>query len=202
LAFLRSIRLPDDPEEKLLSDYRTTGDPALVGKLFEPYMELVYGVCLKYLKNPDNAQDSVMAIFEELLVKLKKHEVNQFRPWLHTLARNHCLMKLRSEKRKGTVNMDVEFMQSEEEWHLDGVLEKEENLQRLDGCLEQLPPDQKKAIELFYLEGKSYHEIAAITGMEWNQVRSFIQNGRRNLKICMEGQKLKTEFENGTTVKK
>jgi len=201
LAFLRSIRLTNDPEDKLLSDYRASADPALVGRLFEPYMELVYGVCLKYLKDPDNAQDSVMAIYEELLEKLKKHEVTNFRPWLHTLAKNHCLMRLRSEKRTGTVAFDMELMQSEEDLHLDGILEKEEHFRKLDGCMSQLPEEQRQAITLFYLQGKSYNEISEVTGMEWKQVRSFIQNGRRNLKNCMDTQQLKTVVENGAIKK-
>lgn len=159
-------------------------------------MELVYGVCLKYLKNPDNAQDSVISIFEEIVVKLQKHEVDNFKGWLYTLSKNHCLMRLRSEKKQAIVNFDVELMQSEENVHLNGELDKEENFKKLDYCLSQLQTEQKTVIELFYLQSKCYNEIAELTGMEWNQVRSFIQNGRRNLKICMDSPKTKSIVEN------
>ena len=165
-------------------------------------MDLVYGVCLKYLKHPENAQDSVISIFEELVSKLQKHEVDNFKGWLYTLAKNHCLMRLRSEKKAVTVNFDVELMQSEETVHLNGELEKEENFKKLDYCLGQLQEEQRKAIELFYLQGKCYNEISEITGLEWNKVRSYIQNGRRNLKICMESQKTKSVVENDAIVKK
>jgi len=159
-------------------------------------MELVYGVCLKYLKHPENAQDSVIAIFEELTVKLQKHEVDNFKAWLYTLSKNHCLMRLRSEKKHTLVNFDVELVQSEENVHLNGELEKEENFKKLDYCLGQLQSEQRRVIELFYLQGKCYNEITETTGIEWNKVRSYIQNGRRNLKICMESEKAKSVAEN------
>ncbi len=159
---------------------------AVLGELYQRYMELVYGVCLKYFKEPERAKDSVMAIFEELVTKLKKHEVENFRAWLHQLAKNHCLMQLRTPKNMKTVEFNAELVQSEENMHLNGVLEKEENFRKLENCLATLAGEQRESIRLFYLEGKSYNEIVDLTGMEWNQVRSLIQNGRRNLKNCMD----------------
>jgi RNA polymerase sigma factor (sigma-70 family) len=148
-------------------------------------MDLVYGVCLKYIKDPEDAKDCVLNIFEELVTKLQRHEVENFKGWLYQLTKNHCLMKLRKQKAV-TVNIDMSFMQSEENVHLDGELEKEENFKQMQYCLGQLNNEQRRVIELFYLNNKCYKEIAEITGIEINKVRSFIQNGRRNLKICME----------------
>jgi RNA polymerase sigma-70 factor (ECF subfamily) len=165
-------------------------------------MDLVYGVCLKYLKQAENAQDSTIAIFEELVVKLQKHEVENFRAWLYTLAKNHCLMRLRSEKKSPVVNYDVTLVQSEENVHLNGELDKEENFRKLDYCMGQLQEEQRKMIGLFYLQGKCYNEIAELTGTDWNKVRSYIQNGRRNLKICMDSQKAKSVAENDAVIKK
>jgi RNA polymerase sigma factor (sigma-70 family) len=161
---------------------------SVLGELYQRYMELVYGVCLKYYKEPETAKDSVMLIFEELVSKLKKHEVDNFRGWLHQLAKNHCLMQLRTPRNLKTVEFKTELVQSEENVHLNGVLEKEENFKKLEYCLSTLNTEQQEAIRLFYLEGKCYNEIVEITGQEWNQVRSFIQNGRRNLKLCMDKQ--------------
>ncbi len=172
--------------------YKQTQDLNVVGELFQRYMDLVYGVCLKYLKQPENAQDSTIAIFEELSTKLLKHEVDNFKGWLYTVTKNHCLMRLRSEKKQTVVKFDTELMQSEEAVHLNGVLEKEENFKQMEYCLGQLVSEQRKVIELFYLEGKCYNEIMEMTGIEWNKVRSYIQNGRRNLKLCMEKQKAKS----------
>lgn len=158
----------------------------VLGELYQRYMELVYGVCLKYFKEPETAKDSVIQVFEELVTKLRKHEVENFKGWLYQVARNHCLMHLRTPKNLKIVEFSAELVQNEENVHLNGVLEKEENLEKLEYCLGTLTPDQQRVIRLFYLEEKCYNEIVEITGQEWNQVRSFIQNGRRNLKICME----------------
>lgn len=196
MAFLKNISSNQSTDEELILTYKQSGNTNVVGELYQRYMELVYGVCLKYLKNPDNAQDSVISIFEEIVVKLQKHEVDNFKGWLYTLSKNHCLMRLRSEKKQAIVNFDVELMQSEENVHLNGELDKEENFKKLDYCLSQLQTEQKTVIELFYLQSKCYNEIAELTGMEWNQVRSFIQNGRRNLKICMDSPKTKSIVEN------
>lgn len=176
------------PDADLLQQYRQSANLEVLGLLYQRYMDLVYGVCLKYLKQPDDAKDSVLLIFEELIGKLQKHEVSNFKSWLHQVAKNHCLMRLRSEKNKKMLPLDESVVQYEENVHLNGALEKEENYQRMHRCLEKLADGQKQAIELFYLKGKCYQEIAAQTGLDWNQVRSNIQNGRRNLKLCMEKQ--------------
>jgi RNA polymerase sigma-70 factor (ECF subfamily) len=188
LAFIRNISSRTASDEELVSRFTATGDLSVLGELYQRYMDLVYGVCLKYLRVPENAQDSTITIFEELIVKLKKHEVDHFKAWLYSLAKNHCLMRIRSEKKSVTVAFDVELMQSEENLHLNGALEKEEHFRQLEYCMGQLTEEQRRGIELFYLEGKCYNEIVEITGMDWNKVRSFIQNGRRNLKICMDKQ--------------
>ena len=192
MAFLKHISSHNQPDAELVIQYRQSGDLTLVAELFQRYMDLVYGVCLKYLKQPDNAQDSTMNIFEELVVKLQKHKVENFKSWLYTLAKNHCLTRLRSEKKQTSVKFDLELVQSEENLHLNGVFEKEENFRQLEFCMSQLGDEQRKVIELFYIEGKCYNEITERTGIDWNKVRSYIQNGRRNLKICMEKQGAKS----------
>ncbi|MGZ5219958.1 MAG: RNA polymerase sigma factor [Chitinophagaceae bacterium] len=174
------------PDKELVDLYKQSGDLSVLGELYQRYMELVYGVCLKYFNDPETAKDAVMQVFEELVSKLKKHEVENFRGWLHQVAKNHCLMQLRTPKNLKTVEFKTDLMQTEENVHLNGVLEKEENFKKLELCIGTLTNDQQVAIRLFYLEEKCYNEIVEITGQEWNQVRSFIQNGRRNLKICME----------------
>ena len=186
MSFLKNISDPSLPDQELVAQYKRTEDLAVLGELYQRYMELVYGVCLKYFKDPETARDGVMQIFEELVVKLKKHEVENFRGWLHQVAKNHCLMQLRTPRNLKTVEFKTELVQSEDNVHLNGVLEREENFVKLEYCLGTLAGDQQTVIRLFYLEGKCYNEIVELTGFEWNQVRSYIQNGRRNLKLCME----------------
>ena len=191
MSFLRNIASQASDSE-LVQQYRRDGDLKVLGELYQRYMELVYGVCLKYLKEPEASQDAVMNIFEELVGKLAKHEVDNFRPWLHQVAKNHCLMRLRSEKKAIDVKIDMTLVQSHEKEHLEEAWEKEADFNALGYCLEQLSAEQRQMVELFYLQEKCYKEITALTGVEWNQVRSYIQNGRRNLKICMEKKKQKT----------
>ena len=146
----------------------------------------MYGTCLKYLKDAETAKDAVMNIYQELWQKLPQHEVENFKSWLYVMTKNHCLMQLRKGKKMITIEFQPAIMQSEDFEHLDTVLNREQDFKKLEQCLERLPAEQKQAIQLFYLENKCYNEIAEQTGMEWNKVRSLIQNGRRNLKICME----------------
>ena len=170
--------------------YQQNGDLQVLASLYQRYMELVYGVCLKYLQDTEPAKDAVMQVFEELVQKLKKHEVDNFKSWLYTLAKNYCLMQLRSQKNKKTVSISPELMQNDEELHLNGALQKEAEFKKLERCLQTLSAEQQQTVELFYLQQKCYNEIVKQTGFDWKKVRSLIQNGRRNLKICMENKSI------------
>lgn len=193
---LRIFRKKEEPQtdQELIAQYQQTGDQQALSLLYQRYVELVYGLCLKYFKDESLAQDAVMNIYETLVVKVKEHEIKQFKSWLHVLSRNHCLMELR--KKKISVSFEPHLMQSVDLRHHNDedhqAEEKEMQLQGLEDCIEQLPGQQKTCVELFYLKGKSYKEIAADKGLKVGKVRSFIQNGRRNLKICMEN-KIKVE---------
>ena len=126
-----------------------------------------------------------MGIFKELISKELKHDIHNFKGWLHMVAKNYCLMQLRAKKQMPHMR-DPDLMQLPDNLHLNGVFEREDHLNQLTKCMDSLVADQKKAVQLFYLQEKSYKEIAGITLMEWNTVRSLIQNARRNLKNCME----------------
>ena len=173
-------------DKELIALYKQSGDLELLAALYQPHMELVYAVCLKYLENRESAKDAVMVIFEELIIKLKKHEIENFKGWLHTVAKNHCLMQIRSAKHLKISEFHPDDMQLTDSVHLNGIMEKEEHLHQLKDCLQTLSSEQKTIVELFYLQQKCYKEIATVMNMDWNKVRSHIQNGRRNLKICME----------------
>lgn len=187
LAFIREKDNTNRSDAELVSLYRSGGDLTVLSQLYQRYMDLVYGLCINYLKDAETAKDAVISIYEELVVKLKQHEVSNFKSWLYTLSRNHCLMQLRKEKGKRTVEIADDFMQNSELPHLDEVKAKEEQLTSMEDCLEKLVAEQKTCVTLFYLQGKCYNEITELTGIDWNKVRSYIQNGRRNLKLCMEG---------------
>ena len=160
---------------------------AALGELYQRYMDLVFGVCLKYFKDAERSKDAVMQIFEELVSKLKKHEVENFRGWLHQVAKNHCLMQIRGQKNKWTEPIDESREQAEaDDERLVSLLEKEGMLQLLEECLSELNPEQQRCVTLFYLENLSYQEIAESSGFTLLQVKSHIQNGKRNLKIAFD----------------
>ncbi|MFB9862812.1 RNA polymerase sigma factor [Rufibacter immobilis] len=172
----------------LIQQYRATGDLALVGELFERYTEMVYLVCLKYLKNEDESKDATMQIFELLITALHKHEITNFKSWLHVLAKNHCLMYLRAQKKRTAESIEEMPLAAVEHAALleqTDASEQELELQHLNQALNSLSPEQRACVELFYLQKKSYKEIAEITGYEMGQVKSHLQNGKRNLKIFM-----------------
>jgi len=185
LPFLKDIKYPEATDLELIQLYKQEGNIRVVAELYQRYMDLIYAVCLKYLKEPESAKDAVMEIFEELVTKLLKHDVSYFKGWIYMVARNFCLMQLRSQKQMPLVQMP-EFMQTSENLHLNEVFEKEEHLSQLVKCMDTLSPDQKHTVQLFYIQEKSYKEIAGMTNTEWGKVRSLIQNARRNLKNCME----------------
>jgi RNA polymerase sigma-70 factor (ECF subfamily) len=173
-------------EHELLAEYRSTGNLELLGKLYEQYMPLVFGLCLKYFRDEEQSKDAVMQIFEELVKKLRVHEVANFKAWLYTLSRNHCLMVLRSSSKHEMLSIDENFMENEAFVHLNLEDDTEEKLSIMARCIDDLPSEQKVSINLFYMEQKCYKEVADQTGFELNKVKSYIQNGKRNLKICIE----------------
>jgi RNA polymerase sigma factor (sigma-70 family) len=175
-----------ETDELLLKRFRNSGDQQVLASLYLRYTTLVYGTALKYLKEAEAAKDAVMDVYQELLVKLPQHEVANFKSWLYVVVKNHCLMLLRKSKKAITVEFQPNFMQSEDFSHLDDILDKEQQLQKLEKCIGALQEEQQNTIRLFYLEGKCYNEIMGTTGFDWNKVRSLVQNGRRNLKNCMD----------------
>lgn len=176
--------ISDDSE--LASLYRKTGDLALLGELYEKYMPLVYGVCMKYLKSEEQAKDAVMQIFEQLISKLRVHEVSNFKSWLYSLTRNYCLMELRSSQKHEFINLEDYGVEKEVFLHPEDASADEQQLRKMEKCMEQLPEEQRVSIDLFYMQQKCYKEIAELTGYDMKKVKSYIQNGKRNLKICME----------------
>lgn len=187
-------------DEELLELYRSTDELVHLGNLYERYVELVFGVCLKYFRDRPRAEDAVMNIFEKLVEKAKTQHIRDFRPWLHVVSKNHCLMELRKKNR--TVFMDdlspaaqKQVVQSEDMVHPFEEDPKNGEEKALKECMEKLTAEQRTCVDEFYLKGKSYKQISDESGEALGTVRSRIQNGRRNLRICME-KKLKKEIRN------
>mgnify|MGYP001795283852 CR=1 FL=1 len=178
-----------DEEWELISRYKRSGDLEALGRLYKKYMHLVYGVCLKYFKNKEDSQDAVMQIFEKIVVNLPKSDVKNFKSWLFVVTKNHCLMQLRSSGHKLKRNQQDITEPSVENGLILHHSNEEDNLEtdlsKLERCIEKLNTEQKKCVQLFYLEKRTYIEIKEITNYELKKVNSYIQNGKRNLKLCM-----------------
>ena len=183
-------------DKELLLQFHKSANLDVLGELYSRYMHLVYGVSLKYFKDRDEAQDAVMNIFEKLVADLPKHEVQNFKSWLYVLTKNHCLMEIRSKKsndrRLEGLKIEQEFMESEYNMH---PIDREEELlsDALKDCIEKLKSEQKQCIELFYYKKLCYQEVAEKLNMEEKKVKSYLQNGKRNLKICLEGKNVREE---------
>ncbi len=182
-----SIKELSDAE--LLNRYKTSADKNFIGELYLRYTHLVLGVCMKYLKDREESRDAMMQIFEKLLKDLLQYEVKEFRYWLHTVTRNHCLMILRKkqsqlQKGKEWKTEAESFMEIPSGFHLNQD-EQEIQITQMEKAIQKLNQEQKICIELFYLQNKTYKEVADQTGFSMNEIKSYIQNGKRNLKILM-----------------
>jgi RNA polymerase sigma-70 factor (ECF subfamily) len=180
----------DESDESCLNRYRLSGHLEVLGSLYSRYMHLVYGVCLKYLENREDAKDAVMQIFEKLITEARHHEIKQFRSWLYVLTKNYCLMQIRSQKAKArrinSYKMDhIKSVESVIELHPIDEENAEKDLS-LKECIEKLNNEQKNCIRLFYFENKCYREIAESLNTDEKKVKSHLQNAKRNLKICLE----------------
>ena len=178
----------DWSDAELIQKYKTSENNHYVGILYTRYTHMVFGVCMKYLKNEHDCEDAVVQIFEKLLKDLKVFEIENFRGWLHQVARNFCLMWLRkrqtqqkrTEQYTNIAQSDVEYQDAS---HLLHENEEEKQLSDLQIAISELKSEQKECVELFFLQEKSYQEITDMTGYSLKQVKSYIQNGKRNLKL-------------------
>jgi RNA polymerase sigma-70 factor (ECF subfamily) len=176
-------------DSELIELFGESRNLEILAALYKRYMTLVYGLCLKYLKNREDSQDAVMQIFEVLVIDVPRFEIRNFKSWIYGVSRNHCLMKLRKDhaekNRHEKISADL-FMESGEDLHLFNENIDEVMLTRLRECMEKLKEEQRRCVEMFYYDHNCYKEIAEALIIDENKVKSFIQNGKRNLKICLE----------------
>jgi RNA polymerase sigma-70 factor (ECF subfamily) len=185
-----SIELYSDAT--LLDLYKKDKDTKWIGYLFERYTLLVFGVCMKYLKQVNDAKDATQQVFEKAFVEVNKYEVTYFKSWMYSIARNHCLMQLRG---KGLQTVFMETLPEElgENFNTQESFDAKENLheqqiENLGDAIAHLNQEQQLCIDLFYLQKLSYKEIEEKTGYSFQQLKSHIQNGKRNLRIYLEQQ--------------
>ncbi len=174
-------------DEDILRAYRESHNNEFIGILYQRYTHLVLGVCMKYLKDEEKSKDAAMQLFTDLFEKLKIHEIENFKSWLYVATKNHCLMILRKDGRDRKLVDELEIHENKIMENDVEVHHKNEELEKkLNVFINDLKEEQKICLKLMYFEGKSYKEIALITGYELKKVKSYIQNGKRNLKLSLE----------------
>ncbi len=172
-------------DAELLDYYHNDKNQEWMGILLERYTLLLLGVCLKYLKSEEDAKDCVQQIFLKVLTEVTKYKIGYFKSWLYMVAKNHCLMKLRGIQGKKTKEIFDQDIIAPEEKKTE-LLENEKTYLLLEESIEELNEEQRQCVTLFYLQKFSYHQISEKTGFDLSQVKSYIQNGKRNLKILLE----------------
>ncbi len=184
---MKSDKYQHITDQELLEKFYSDHNNEWLGILLQRYTLLLLGVSMKYLKNEEQAKDSVQQIFLKVIQELHKYKVEYFKSWLYMVAKNHCLMKLRERNGKSTVEINDNITsKAAEEADRQVLLENDHTLDLLELSLKELNPEQQQCVTLFYLQKKSYQEVSDETGFTMLQVKSYIQNGKRNLKILIE----------------
>jgi len=173
-------------DQELLERFYADHDNQWLGILLERYTMLLLGVCMKYLKNEELARDSVQQIFLKAITELQKYRVEYFKSWIYMVAKNHCLMQLRDKPGKHTVEVKDSIPAETDEPDKESLLLNEKTYEFMGEALKELNADQQLCVTLFYMEKKSYQQIAEQTGYSMMQVKSHIQNGKRNMRILIE----------------
>jgi RNA polymerase sigma factor (sigma-70 family) len=192
--FVNTGKYDHIPDQELLEKFYADHNNEWLGILLQRYTLLLLGVSMKYLKNEEEAKDSVQQIFLKVIQELHKYKVEYFKSWLYMVAKNHCLMKIRDRQGKIPAELDKQPIAAPEEPDKTRLQETDHTLDVMELALQELNKEQQQCVTLFYLQKKSYQEISEETGFSMMQVKSHIQNGKRNLKILIE-RKLKDEMK-------
>ncbi len=184
---MKADKYQNTTDQELLEQFYADHDNEWLGILLQRYTLLLLGVSMKYLKNEEEAKDSVQQIFLKVIQELQKYKVEYFKSWLYMVAKNHCLMKLREKQGKITAEITERLsIKPEDETDLQALVDNDHTLELMELALKELNPEQQQCVTLFYLQKKSYQEVSDETGFSMLQVKSYIQNGKRNLKILIE----------------
>lgn len=191
---MKTSRFNHITDAELLERFYADRDPEWVGILLERYTLLLLGVCMKYLKDETEARDCVQQILLKVLTEVSKYRIDYFKSWLYMVAKNHCLMRLREKGQKGVQELREEMEGSVVDQPAGETLFDDGVYDHLEEALQELGPEQRQCVILFYLKKNSYQQVAEKTGYSLLQVKSYIQNGKRNLRILLE-KKLKQKGE-------
>ncbi len=183
---MRNDKFEHITDQEVLEKFYQSGDNFFLGLLLQRYTMLLLGVCMKYLKNEEEAKDAVQQIFLKVITELPKYKVEYFKSWLYMVAKNYCLMQLRNKPEKYLSELTDKHADTDASTINSERIEKDNLYTQMEAAMEELSEEQKNCLILFYFEKKSYQEICLQTGFSLLQVKSYLQNGKRNLKLLME----------------
>ena len=178
-------KISDYSDEELLQAFRESNDMKYFAELYTRFVPKLYGLCLKYLADREAARDAVMDVFQQLPEKIAQYEIANFNSWLYSVAKNHCFSRLKKENQVYFVKMEDAVVENDTFFSHNDKPQSEEEMEALEYCIETLTDEQKTSVKLFYLENRSYADICDMTGFALSKVKSYIQNGKRNLKSCI-----------------
>ncbi len=178
-------KISDYSDEELLQAFRQSNDMKYFAELYTRFVPKLYGLCLKYLADREAARDAVMDIFQQLPEKIAQYEIANFNSWLYSVAKNHCFSRLKKENQVYFVKIEDAVVENDTFFSHNDKPQSEEEMEALEYCIETLTDEQKTSVKLFYLENRSYADICDMTGFALSKVKSYIQNGKRNLKSCI-----------------
>jgi RNA polymerase sigma factor (sigma-70 family) len=182
-------------DAELLNRYYSDHNQQWIGILLERYTLLLLGVCMKYLKDEHAAKDCVQQIFLKVLTEVSRYKIDYFKSWLYMVAKNHCLMRLRDKAGREVIELKDSY-KSYAETPAKDPKENEQTYQKLEEAINELNEEQRQCVILFYIKKNSYQQITEKTGFNLMQVKSYIQNGKRNLKLLLD-KKLKEANSRG-----
>lgn len=177
-------------DEDLLKHYKQSGNKEVFAELFKKHVSVVYGTCLFYLQDKDEAQDATMQLFEKLMLDINSREIDNFKGWLSFVVRNYCISLIRKNKSYNkNIQSYYEFEYEDPNYGTEekvNMISDDSMIDHMKQCLPKLKENQRICVELFYLQNKSYQDIANQTKFTLNEIKSYIQNGKRNLKLLLE----------------
>ena len=193
-SFVKWKQFDHISDNELLDYYYADNNHEWIGILLQRYTMLLLGVCMKYVKNEEEAKDCVQQIFLKVLTEVSKYKIDYFKSWLYMVAKNHCLMKLRGAQQNRMFELTESTVVADNDDKKNEVVENERTFSLMEEAINELNNEQRQCVILFYLQKNSYSQISEKTGYNLLQVKSYIQNGKRNLRAIME-KKMKQKNE-------
>ncbi len=180
--------------EAALARSASRGDRAAFGRLVDLHKRAVYGLCVRLLRDGEEARDAAQETFVRAYAALETYDPAQpFAPWVLRIARNHCLDLVRRRLPEAQrVELDAEPEEGAPREVADPtaargdeVIERRQLASALEAAVQALPPNYREVIQLFHVERLSYKEIALTLDVPIGTVMTWLHRARTKLKLAL-----------------